>query len=220
MARETATDLIDTQNNDLNSLIKLYNKSEYDAITKSNWNTQFNSTRSLFPFNLNTGNLNNTYNINVTWVGDVNLSHSAQQTTNNVASMSIGTMSLPISNEITASIMTEVIGDSVYAYISFDPLQQNVVGTQFQLNYDNSLLKFNNVSFKTKGSPTNYANDRGTFINLGSLISDGTTSLDKTTEYKISFTAKSKLENVFGLISIGSTDAVNKDGKQLKIKLN
>jgi hypothetical protein len=52
------------------------------------------------------------------------------------------------------------------------------------------------------------------------LVSDGTTSLDKTTEYKISFTAKSKLDNIFGLISIGTTDAVNKDGKSLKIKIN
>jgi hypothetical protein len=116
--------------------------------------------------------------------------------------------------------MTEVIGDSVYAYISFDPQQQNVVGTQFQLNYDNSLLKFNNVSFKTKGSPTNYANDRGAFVNLGSLISDGTTLLDKTTEYKITFVPKIGIEGILGLTSVTSTDAVNKGGTQLKVKVN
>ena len=95
--------------------------------------------------------------------------------------MSVRTsMSTPVSTDINASIITEVIGDSVYAYITFDPLQQNVVGTQFQLNYDNLLLKFNNVTFKTKGSPMNFANDKGSYINLGSLVSDGTTSLDKT----------------------------------------
>ena len=42
----------------------------------------------------------------------------------------------------------------------------------------------------------NFGNDKGSYINLGSLVSDGTTSLDKTTEYKISFTAKSKLDIV------------------------
>jgi hypothetical protein len=161
------------------------------------------------------------YDLAVSWKGDVNLSHSAVPPSNGITTMTVRTsMSTPISTDINASIMTEVIGDSVYAYITFDPLQQNIVGTQFQLNYDNSLLKFNNVTFKTKGSPTNYANDKGSYINLGSLVSDGTTSLDKTTEYKISFTAKSKLENIFGLISIGATDAVNQSGKQLKIKLN
>jgi len=70
-----------TEYSTLTYLMKLYSKSDYDAITKSNWNTQFNYTRSLYPFNLNTGTLNNTYNVDVTWVGDVNLSHSAIPTT-------------------------------------------------------------------------------------------------------------------------------------------
>jgi len=57
-----------TQYSTLTYLMKLYGKSEYDAITKSNWNTQFNSTRSLYPFSLNTGTLNNTYNVSATWI--------------------------------------------------------------------------------------------------------------------------------------------------------
>jgi hypothetical protein len=205
-----------TQFSGLTYLMKLYSKSEYDAITKSNWNTQFNSTRSLFPFNLNTGNLNNTYNINVTWVGDVNLSHSAQQTQSSVASMSVRTMSLPISNEINASIITELVGDSVVVYITIDPLQQELVGTQFQLNYDNSLLKFSSVSYKTKGSPTNYGTDKGDYVNFGSLImSEGV--LDNTTEYKISFKSQTKLDNILGLVSVKFMDAVNKSGRTLKV---
>jgi hypothetical protein len=205
-----------TEYSTLTYLMKLYDKSDYDSITKSNWNTQFNSTRSLYPFSLNTGTLNNTYNVNVTWVGDVNLSHSATPASNNVAIMSVSTMS--ISNEINASIVTEV-SDKIYAYITLDPLQQQVVGTQFQLNYDNSVLKFEGVEFKTKGSPMNYGTNKNSFINLGSLISDGSTTLDNTTEYKITFTSTTKLDNILGLISIGATDAVNKDGKQLKVKV-
>jgi len=205
-----------TEYSTLTYLMKLYGKSEYDAITKSNWNTQFNYTRSLYPFNLNTGTLNNTYNVDVTWVGDVNLSHSAIPTSNNVTIMSVGTMSA--SNEINASIVTEV-SDKIYAYITLDPLQQQLVGTQFQLNYDNSVLKFEGVEFKTKGSPMNYNTNRGNFINLGSLISDGSTTLDNTTEYKITFTSTTKLDNILGLISIGATDAVNKAGVQLKVKV-
>jgi hypothetical protein len=210
-----------TQYSTLTYLMKLYSKSEYDTITKSNWNTQFNYTRSLYPFNLNTGTLNNTYNVDVTWVGDVNLSHSAIPTAPTVASNSIRTMSvgtMSVSNEINASIITEV-NDKVYAYITLDPLQQQVVGTQFQLNYDNSVLKFEGIEFKTKGSPMNYNTNRGNFINLGSLISDGSTTLDNTTEYKITFTSTTKLDNILGLISIGATDAVNKAGVQLKVKV-
>jgi hypothetical protein len=207
----------------LTYLMKLYGKSEYDAITKSNWNTQFNYTRSLYPFNLNSGTLNNTYNVSVTWKGDVNLSHSAQQTPpaisgSSIRSMSVIPMSLPISNQINASIITEIIGDSVTAYIKIDPLQQELVGTQFKLNYDNSLLKFSSVSYKTKGSPTNYGTDKGDYVNFGSLITDGGV-LDNTTEYKISFKPQTKLNNVLGLISISFTDAVNKSGNTLKVKM-
>jgi hypothetical protein len=213
-----------TQYSTLTYLMKLYGKSEYDGITKSNWNTQFNSTRSLYPFSLNTGTLNNTYNVSVSWKGDVNLSHSAIPVINTTASnsvrssMSIKTMSLPISNEINASIITEIMGDSVYAYITIDPLQQELVGTQLHLNYDNSLLKFMNVSYKTIGSPTNYGTDKGDYVNFGSLITDGGV-LNNTTEYKISFTTKTKLDNVLGLVSVGFMDAVNKVGTTLKIRM-
>jgi hypothetical protein len=211
-----------TEYSTLTYLMKLYSKSDYDSITKLNWNTKFNSTRSLFPFNLNTGTLNNTYNVSATWIGDINLSHSAipstpAVTSNSIKTMSVGTMS--VSNEINASIITEV-NDKIYAYITLDPLQQQVVGTQFQLNYDNSVLKFEGVEFKTKGNPMNYGTNKGNFINLGSLISDGSTTLDNTTEYKITFTSSTKLDNILGLISIGATDAVNKAGVILKVKIN
>jgi hypothetical protein len=208
-----------SQSTALTYLMKLYNKSAYDTITTSNWGTQFNYTRNLIPFTLTS--LNNTYNLSVTWLGDVNLSHSAQQSVSSVATNSYRSMSVfssPISNEINASILTEMIGDSVYAYITIDPIGQELVGTQFKLNYDNSLLKFNNVSFKTKGFPTNYGTDKGDYINLGSLITDGGI-LDNTTEYRISFTSKTKLDNILGLISVDTTDAVSKDGKQLKVKI-
>ena len=61
--------------------------------------------------------------------------------------------------------------------------------------------------------------DKGNYINLGSLITDGSTILDNTTEYKIIFTPLNKLDNVLGLISVYITDAVNRAGNQLKIKI-
>jgi hypothetical protein len=212
-----------TQSTALTSLIKLYGKSEYDAITKSNWGTQFNSTRSLYPFNLNSGTLNNTYNVEVTWIGDVNLSHSAQQSASNVASNSIRSMSLSantVSNQINAYLIGENVGGKLVVTITVDPMQQELVGTQFQLNYDNTALKFEKVEFTTKGSPTNFGSDRGTHITLGSLITDGSTTLDKTTEYKVTFLPSIGLNGILGLTSISNTDAVNKSGKQLKVKVN
>mgnify|MGYP000294504581 CR=1 FL=1 len=208
--------LVDTFN--LNKTMRIIPQTKYDSIGKSNWTTFTTPLGSGYSFDINTGKASDTLNLTMAWKGDVNLSHSTTPKSNNLTTMSVRGMS--ISNDINASILTEIIGDSIYAYITLDPLGQNVVGTQFQLNYDNSVLKFKGIQFTTNGSPTNYASDKGDYINLGSLVSDGSTSLDKMTTYKISFSSNTKLDNILGLISIGSTDAVNKDGKTLKIKIN
>ena len=116
--------------------------------------------------------------------------------------------------------MGENVGGKLIVTISIDPLQQEVVGTQFQLNYDNTSLSFEKVEFTTKGNPTNFGSDRGNYITLGSLITDGSTLLDKTTEYKITFLPLIGLNGILGLTSISNTDAVNKNGTQLKVKIN
>ena len=200
--------------------MKLYNKSDYDAVTTSNWGTKFNSTRNLIPFTL--GGLNNAYNISVTWLGDVNLSHSAQQSVSGVSSNSVksmGLMSNSITNEVNVILMGEIVGNKIIKTLSVDPLQQELVGIQFQLNYDNTKLKFEKVEFKTKGNPTNFGTDKGNFINIGSLLTSGDV-LDKTTEYKVIFSPINNITDMLGLTSISTTDAVNKSGKQLKIKIN
>ena len=116
--------------------------------------------------------------------------------------------------------MGENVGGKVIVTISVDPLQQELVGTQFQLNYDNTSLEFQKVDFITKGNPTNFGTDKGSYITLGSLITDGSTILDKTTEYRITFVPKIGLTGTLGLTSVSATDAVNKAGTQLKVKLN
>ena len=205
----------------LDNTLHLIPDSTYNKIGKSNWSSfQLFSGRE-YPFSLLDGVLSYNYDLAVAFKGDVNLSHSATPPANGITTMSVRTsMSTPISTDVQSSIMTELSNGKVYAYITFDPLQQNVVGTQFQLNYDNSVLKFEGVEFKTKGNPTNYGTNKGTFINLGSLITDGSTSLDKTTEYKITFTPTKAITNILGLMGVGTTDVVNKDGKQLKLKIN
>ena len=199
-------------------MMKLVPQSTYDAIGKSNWNTYPSYLRAKYPISFNPTSLN-TYDVSVTWKGDVNLSHSATPV-GSLATMSIRTMNSVIANEINASVIGENVGGKVVITISLDPLQQQVVGTQFQLNYDNTALEFQKVEFTTKGNPTNFAVDKGTYINLGSLITDGSTTLDKTSEYKITFIPKIGIEGILGLTSISATDAVSKGGTQLKIKLN
>ena len=114
--------------------------------------------------------------------------------------------------------MGENVGGKLIVTISVDPLQQELVGTQFNLNYDNTALKFEKVEFTTKGNPMNYGTNKDNYINLGSLITDGSTTLDKTTEYKVTFLPVIGLNGTLGLTSVSTTDAVNKNGIQLKSK--
>jgi hypothetical protein len=209
----TGVETINNGSTNLSDYIKMYLKSEYDAITKLNWNTQNNNTRNLLPFTLSNTTLNNIYNINVTWKGDINLSHSAQPTQSSNRTNSA-------LSEINALLMGEIIRGKVVVTLTLDPLQQEVVGTQFQVNYDNTRLKFEKVEFTTKGNPTNFITNRGSSVTVGSLITDGATTLDKTTEYKIIFNPVNTITDILGLTSISTTDAVNKEGKQLKIKIN
>jgi hypothetical protein len=211
--------LVDTFN--LNKTIRIIPQTTYDNIGKSNWTTFTTPLGSSYSFDINTGKATDTFNYAIAWKGDVNLSHSTTPKSNGITTMSTSIVkSMSVSNEINSSIMTEIIGDSVYAYITLDPLGQNLMGAQFQLKYDNSVLKYNRVKFITKGSPTNWGVDNDGFVGLGSLITGSSSSLDNTTQYIISFTPKTKLDNIFGLISIGFTDAVNQSGTSLKIRVN
>jgi hypothetical protein len=123
------------------------------------------------------------------------------------------------SNEINAFIMSENIGGKVVVTISIDPLQQELVGTQFNLNYDDTVIEFQKIDFTTKGNPTNFGTDKGSYVTFGSLITDGSTILDKTTEYKLTFIPKIGIQGILGLTSISNTDAVSKGGTQLKVKI-
>jgi hypothetical protein len=209
--------IVDTFN--LNKTLKLIPTATYNTIGKSTWATFPSYLGSSYSFDINTGKAIDTLNIAVGWKGDVNLSHSTTPPTNTLTTMSMGVRSMAVSNEIQSSIMTELINDTVYVTIKVNPLTQELVGTQFKLNYDNSLLKFNKVVFNTKGTPTNFGTDKGDYINFGSLITDGSTLLDNTTEYKVILAPTSKLDNILGLISVYFTDAVNRAGNQLKIKM-
>ena len=217
----TGVETIGGGSTNLSDYIKLYTKSEYDAITKTNWYTQTNVTRNQYtPLNLSNSTLLNNFTLNATWIGDVNLSHSAQQSVSSVSSNSIRNMNNIGTNEINVIIMSEIVGNNVIVTLSVDPLQQELVGTQFQLNYDNAKLKFEKVEFATKGNPTNFGTNRGNFISIGSLITNGNEVLDKTTEYKVVFTPIGNINSILGLTSVSNTDAVNKNGTQLKIKIN
>ncbi len=205
----------------LDNTMKLILDTTYSTIGKSTWQQFPSYLGKEYGFSLIDGKINYNYNLAVTWKGDVNLSHSATPPANGITNMSANfaerVQSMGVSVPMNATIMTELSGDSVYVEIVFNPGDNNIVGTQFQLNYDNSLLKYNKTEYIVNGSPTNYSANKGTFINVGSLNTDG--SQITSAIYKVLFTTTQKLNGGLGLVSMGNSEAVNKDGKSLGVKI-
>ena len=206
-------EIIGNGSTNLSDYMKILPKSEYDGVTKSNWYTKPNSTSNIYsPINLSNTALLNNFTYSVFWKGDVNMSHSALQTNNTRINSS--------SSTIKAEMWSELKNGYVYVNINVNPQTNQLSGVQFQLNYDTSMLEFDSVDFKTSGNPTNFGSNRGTFVNVGSIINNGLGTLDDKTQYVVKFKVKTSIKNSLGLISIGDTDAVSKDGIQLRVEVN
>ena len=200
------------------NLFRLINKTTFDGITKSNWATINVPYRANYPLAVDAGINDYVYNVVVALKGDVNLSHTPAQ--NTPATQSVNrTMSLTTPMEVSVYVVSENVGGKVVVSVKVNTLGQQLKGIQLKLNYDKDVLKYESTEYTTDGNPTNFSNDTGNYINFGSLIYSGNGLLTDNTEYKITFLPLVGIEGVLGLTSISATDAVNKDGKQLKINL-
>ena len=212
-----AKNLVD--NYTLDNTMKIILDSTYGTIGKSNWQQFPSFTGKDYGFSLLDGKINYTYNLAVSWKGDVNLSHSATPLSNGITTNSANFgMTTKNTNVPSAYIITQIVGDSLIVIIKFTPNSNPIVGIQFQLNYDNSHISLTNTTYKTTGTPINFSNDRGSFINLGSLNTSGEI-LGQNIEYQLTFKIKKSINNSLGLISISSNEAVDVNGKTSKIKI-
>jgi hypothetical protein len=211
-----AKDLISSYT--LDNTMKIISDSTYSTIGKSNWAQFPNYLGKEYGFSLLDGVTNYTYNLAVTWKGDVNLSHSATPPSNGITTMSANFGLKSVTLQPTAYIISEIKGDSLIAYIKFNPNLNQIVGTQFQINYDNTILKYTGTNFRTTGSPINFGTDKGSFINLGSINTSGEL-LDGSTEYRLGFKLNKQIPNSLGLLSIATNEAVNVNGTSVKIKI-
>jgi len=199
----------------LAAVMKLIKTEDYNSISSTNWNNH--TTRTMYPLNLNTTDENYDINVSVSWLGDVNLSHSPTPTNNlSVTGKSFRpTLTKKTEGDIEIEFNTEIIGENLVVTLNLNPLNEQVVGTQFKINYDSSKLTYVTTEF-TNNKLNNFHTNRGSFISLGSISTDGMVTLDSTTQYTLTFKTK-EVKSGLGLVSIKPIDAVNKEGTQLKM---
>jgi len=199
----------------LAAVMKLIKTDDYNSISSTSWNNH--TTRTMYPLNLNTTDENYDINVSVSWLGDVNLSHSPTPTNNlSVTGKSFRpTLTKKTEGDIEIEFNTEIIGENLVVTLNLNPLNEQVVGTQFKINYDSSKLTYVTTEF-TNNKLNNFHTNRGSFISLGSISTDGMVTLDSTTQYTLTFKTK-EVKSGLGLVSIKPIDAVNKEGTQLKM---
>ena len=159
-------------------------------------------------------------------IGDVNFSHSYQPASTSdfqISSMIIGNSpSLsakynPIQQNV--DLTSQIVDGEVIFSINSDVV--GMVGTQFNIVYDDTRLELKNVVFDTGNEMTNFANHRESEgkINIGSFDQQFTQTVKTGTPYQLIFTPLVELSNTSGLISFKVNEGVKADGTQIKLNM-
>jgi len=165
-----------------------------------------------------------------TWKGDVNLSHSpdvSSTITNNITSISSapsisGRSNIMMINGVPGAFSTvdgtmvvEENGDKVIATVTIP--EGDLTAAQIRLNFDDTRLTFDSVKTDSGNTTTNFAKLVDNRINFGSI----NTLDEKLTEttYTVTFTKKTQVNGITGLVIITSTDAADSNAERVQLNI-
>ena len=158
--------------------------------------------------------------------GDVNFSHSFQPTSQlaTVAitqSKSFGiNQSRYVPETANLDLVSQIVDGQVEFSINIDTT--DMIGAQFNVEYDTTKLSLENVIFDTGNDMTNFSNlkEAEGKVNIGSFDQNFQYTIKSGTPYKLIFTPIQQLDNTLGLITFKVTEGVKSDGTQVKFQLN
>jgi len=196
-------------------------------------NTQ--SSMFLNTFTLtDTNQSSKTINVAHGLVGDVNFTHSyepsaegAAKSTQASARNSMGVQYSSVqgadplykSEEANLDLVSEIKDDGTVEFtIEMDV--ENLIGTQFNVKYNTTVLTLDNVIFDTGNEMTNFSNIDGDKIRIGSFDQNFNATVKTGTPYKLIFTPNEAIQNTSGLITFKVTEGVKDDGTQVNFIIN
>jgi hypothetical protein len=197
--------------NTLVYFMKIKSKADWDTTTTSNWTSKYNGTTLMADVDVDENNLIQFPNYKVTWLGDVNMSHSP--TSVNATAKSARTISYAKENEVTAYIETELIDNKVVAIVEIK--SNNLAGIQLRLNYSN-LLGEHSTIFSSLS--TNFISAKNGYLSFGTLSTEQST-LEQTIKYTIEFETKTELNSTLGLITVQGVDAIDTNNNPVTIRI-
>ena len=202
----------------LQEIMRIVPKSEYDNTTTTNWKTQTNKSPST-NFTFSIIDTIQTLEYKVSFIGDVNLSHSAPQSTSSpgVQSTSARNSSSQKSNELEVLLDISKEEDKFVVTLDVPQNNHNIVGSEFRIGYDNTKVEFDRI--ETTSSLQSFSAERTNYIKLGSISTDGSQNLNGGVQYKIYFSPQQTFESILGLLSVTKSELVKQNGGGIDHKI-
>ncbi len=169
------------------------------------------------------------------WGGDLNWSHSSHPDTiatritqgnftNSVNNRSFQTFSVksmsytqPTFEKATLGINSTLENGKVILTTTLT--KEGLAGLQVIMNYDESKLTLDNVSFDAGSTITNFSTRDGNRLTFGSIDQLKTARIKVGTPYRLVFTPKETLTNTAGLFFFILADAVDGLGKKVDLTI-
>ena len=158
--------------------------------------------------------------------GDVDFSHSTEPTAagsqNAQQSASSARMAIVANRNVEThdlDISSTLVDGKVVMNINLE--SEGLVGAQFTIKYDDTILSLDNVKFDTGNTMTNFATHREeqAKIYIGSLDQNGDVTIKPGVAYKLTFTPNEEIQNTSGLITFRLTEGIKADGTKVKFNI-
>src|SRR5210317_759163 len=195
-----------TTYNRTSDIMRIVPKSEYDGTTTSNWTTQTHKSVSAYVhFDLVYDSIQ-TPQYKVSFLGDVNLSHSAPQTTQ---TKSAARLSLSRQNNTSLEVDLDIQKTEEHIIITLDVPENNfnIVGSEFRIGFDNERVEYDKL--ETNTMMNSFDVKRSSYVKIGSISVDGSMNLNGGVQYKIYFKPIQSFDSTLGLVSVKKSEVVD-----------
>ena len=208
-----------------NNSFKPIKKADYDSwsIYKFKNNVTEPNSSVVHPITVDFSNSSYTEWFKFGFIGDANGSHSSAVDGTDASSLTAKVFNasavsygqaIQADGFIEGEWSTAIEDGKVVATLKLN--STDVSALQLKVDYDNTVLTFEEAVFDTGNTVTNFASETDGRINLGSIEQNGG-EIETGEVFKIYFTGN--VTSPVGLVSIFNTDAANTDGYRLILNL-
>ena len=168
------------------------------------------------------------------WNGDLDFSHSSSLTeiasriaagtyansikdeTSTIKSFGVQSMSYtPTIETAKLGLVSTIVSGKVV--LTGTLTKEGLAGLEVILQYDNSKLTFDNISFDAGANVTNFSTNGDGRLTFGSMDQMKTGRIKTGTPYKLTFTPKETISNTAGLFYTVLADAVDGNGNKINL---